>query len=277
MRVPLCSGLIWEEDPDPNEFSHDGRSLIRDVRAQSDPSIRMLAKCPTPEHADEIYSIGMERVAYSLAELLELPVLPTHLEEVDGRLSSLHRRVVPALSWKQLSKRTNLKMATNVVNEETWAASAMFDVWIANVDRRPVNLLFEPVPAGVEPDQATGSHCWLIDHGHCGLFPGEKFRQGAADTEFPDLATCATGQIWDKAEEVIARLMPEAYRRALTNLQGSPRKNLLDAIRSIGDDAIDSAVVEVPDGYMTEGEREATAAFLKGRRDRLDTVLNTYW
>jgi hypothetical protein len=277
MRVPLCSGLAWEDDPDPNEFSHNGRSLMRDVRAESDPSIRMVAKCPTAEHSDEIYSIGMERVAYTLAELLDLPVLPTHLEEVDGRLSSLHRRVVPALSWKQLSKRTDLRMATNVVNNGKWAAAAMFDVWIANVDRRPVNLLFEPVPTGVEPGQATGSHCWLIDHGHCGLFPGEKFIEGAGNTEFPDLAVCATGRIWDKAEEVIPLLMPAAYRRALSDLEKAPRTKLLDAIRSIGDDSIDNAVDEVPDGYMTAGEREATIAFLKGRRDRLDTVLNTYW
>ena len=64
--------------------------------------------------------------------------------------------------------------------------------------------------------------------------------------------------------------MPVEYRLALKrNPRTAARNEPLDAVRSLSDDSMRSAVDEVPVGYMEEAEREKTIAFLEGRRDRL--------
>ena len=270
MRVPLESGCEWEVDPAGNEHAHGGRTICQDLRDKADPKRRVMAKRPQPEFRTEIYSIAMERVAYSLAVMLDLPVPATHLEILDGHLVSVQRPrnecavLAPAI-------RTDAEQRDN---EAVYAAAALFDVWLANIDRRDVNLLFEPEPPNATPGRAVGSRCWLIDHG---LWPANRTDAGLAHDVVPDDPGEISGEIRPEAERQIATLMPAPYRLALKNLHGPPREQLLDAIRSVGDDDLRHAVEEVPDGYMSKAERDATVAFLKGRRSRLSTVLIEYW
>ncbi|RKQ90457.1 hypothetical protein C8N24_0260 [Solirubrobacter pauli] len=265
--------MQWEEDPRGNGNSHDGRTIRRHMRSETDPNVMAIVKRPKPEYMPaEMYSIGMERVGYHLGTLLDLPVPKTWLDTVDGHPSSVHDFVPNARSWIQIGGAP--LMRDNVTNQDTYAMAAMFDVWLANMDRRVVNFLFEPLPEGTRPGIAKGSRLWLIDHGYCGLWPAGKT---VGDPAAPLIPTTLTGVLPDPQENTIAALMPAEYRMALKNSQGPDRALLLDRIRSVGDDAVDAAINEVPDDYMTPAEREATAVFLKSRRDTLDTVLISNW
>lgn len=270
----LISGLDWVEDPDGNANSHDGRTIRKDLRDRSDHAIRAIAKRPNDQSAHEIYSIGMERVAYTLARALDLPVMETFLEEYQGQPHSIQLRIPNSRSWIQAGSAP--MMTTDIQNLAVYAKAALFDIWMANTDRRDVNLLFEPMPPGTTPGKATSCRLWLIDHGQCGLWPADKF-VGLQAHAIPDSPSGMDGEIRPEAEGRIAGLMPVEYRMALRNCQGPDRDQLLDAVRSVGDDAIQHAVMEVPDAYLSNGQREATVAFLQSRLSRLGSVLETYW
>jgi hypothetical protein len=81
MALALESGADWEDDPVGNANSHDGRTIRRDMRDKSDSTLIAIVKRPQPQHATvENYSVGMERVTYTLGDQLELPVPETWLE-----------------------------------------------------------------------------------------------------------------------------------------------------------------------------------------------------
>lgn len=242
------------------------------MRAQDDSSILAIVKRPKSEHAHtENYSIGMERVAYVLGTQLGLPIPDTWLDEVDGHPSSVQRRIPHARSWRQLGAA----MRSNIKNADLWPLAALFDVWTGNTDRRDVNLLFEPIPSGATPGMARGSSMWLIDHGQCGLWPADKFgRDPAAIADDPAVVS---EHLIERGEQVIGALMPAEYRGSLKQTLGDARTVLLDRIRGIGDDAIESAVQEVPEEFFSPGRAAASVAYLKARRGVLDTVLDQYW
>lgn len=153
------------------------------MRAKDQPTRLAIAKRPKPGLAQEIYSLGMERIGYALGELLELPVLETYFEVVDGFPSSLQRRLPHGVSWRQL--QCFPLMLENVVNGNTYAKAALFDVWLGNIDRTDINLLFDPDPPGVGRAGATGCRMYLIDHGCCGLWPATKFDPKCDPTDIP--------------------------------------------------------------------------------------------
>ncbi len=273
VSLPLRSGVQWVPDPEGNANSHDGRTIRRDMRARDDKQTIAIAKRPRPEFlAAEMYSIGMERVCFTLASMLGLPVPETWLETVDGHPSSVQRRIPHARSWLQLQAL----MKSNIENADLMPLAALFDVWTANLDRRNVNLLFEPVPSGATPGKAHGSRMWLIDHGQCGLWPAVKFDLARRPEEFPKVSE-VSATLEPRAEAVIGALMPPEYRMALKNTQGDARQSLLDRIHHIKDDALQNAVTEVPEEYIAADRADATLAFLKARRDALDRVASQYW
>ncbi|HEX8082670.1 MAG TPA: hypothetical protein VF529_00160 [Solirubrobacteraceae bacterium] len=274
MPIPLQSGYEWEEDPKGNLVAHTGRTHRRDMRAKTDETQIAVVKRAAAGNPVERYSIGMERVAFRLGQFLGLPIPETYLEPVDGHPSSVQRRVEPARSWLQLDSAPAMKL--DFVNEDMWPLGVLFDVWTGNTDRRRENFLFEPVPEGRTPGTAAGSRVWLIDHGQCGLWPGDKFAGNPADSILDD-PTQISEVLIDAAEQRIAALMPPEYRMAFKNVQGEGRVALLDRVRSVGDDAIDEVMDEIPVEYMTKGQADATAAFLKARRDAIDNVIATYW
>jgi len=274
MTVALQSGHEWEDDPAGEAHAHGGRTIRRDMRSRTDPSKLVIVKRPKPLHPVEIYCIGMERVAYCLADHLGLPVPAVHLDPVDGHHSSVQDRILNGRTWMQLPCAPG--MAANIVGQDQWPLAVLFDVWMANTDRRDMNLLFEPIPAGKAPGRATGCKMWLIDQGQCGLWPGDKLQNGHAN-EIPEGAGVVNGELREQAEIRIYELMPVEYRRTLKNLHGPARKSLLDRIRSVGDDVIEHAMCEVPEAYISNDQGEATVSFLKGRRDRLDKVVEARW
>ena len=184
-RVPVSiqSGLDWVEDPEGNANSHDGRTVRYDVKARSDRSIRAIAKRPKDQFPVEIYSIAMERVAYVLADALGLPVMETYLEEYRGSPCSIQLRVPECRSWRQAGAAPMMK--NTIHNADVYALSALFDVWLANTDRRDVNLVFEPMPPGTIPGRASACRLWLIDHGQCGLWPAGKLAEGRDSDAIP--------------------------------------------------------------------------------------------
>jgi len=244
--------------------------------ADGDPSRRVLAKRPAANSDPvEIYSIGMERVAYLLACELGLPVPWVHLEDVDGYPSSVQERILNSRSLLQLGSAP--MMASEIRNRDIWPLAALFDVWMANTDRRAVNLLMETHPRGSAATAAKGCSCWLIDHGQCGLWPADKL-PGRRPEQIPDDAGQIEGAALRREGELaIAERMDPRYRMSLKHTQGPARTALLDQVRGVGDDAIEQAVRGVPAGYISKGQADATVAFLKGRRDALDTVLDEYW
>lgn len=273
---PLESGCEWEEDPVGNANSHDGRTVRRDLRSKTGPTRLVIAKRPKPEIPAEIYSIGMERIAYSLGTLLGLPIPETYLETFEGEHYSLQRRITESLSWRQAQSFP--QMRANVSNADLYAKASLFDVWLANIDRRDVNLLFEAEPDGEKCANARSCRLWLIDHGLCGLWTAAKWTpEGADPTAIITDPAVLHGLLHPRAEQVIHDVMPNAYRLPLLETRDD-RVLLLDAIRQVVDDnAISKAVQEVPEHFMAGNLRAATEAFLKARRDRLDEVLDHYW
>jgi hypothetical protein len=215
----------------------------------------------------------MERIGYRLGTLLGLPVPETYLETYDGDLCCIQRRVIECVSFRQLGL---LAMRANVSNASLYAKAALFDVLLANIDRRDVNLLFEPV--GGKCSKALKCRFWLIDHGHCGLWPAVKFMPDGDPVAMPTDPGQIDGLLHPRAEQIIRELMPDPYRAALVHASGDHLSALLDDIRQVVDDgAIDTAVQEVPEQFMEGNLRAATGALFKTRRDRLDEVLDRYW
>jgi hypothetical protein len=247
--------------------------VIRFMRAVGSPSTRAVVKSTAVPK--RIYAIGMERVAYRLAAGLGLPVPATHLETVEGLLCSVQIRVL-GRSWQTVQGVP--LMRDNVANRNLWPLAAVFDVWMANTDRNPGNLLFEPDPPGAKPALATGSWSWLIDHGQCGLWPAWKLDSTRHPDDIPDaVAAITTGECISVAETAIRNNMALALRTSLLSASPSERRALLDRIDGIGDDAIREAVQEVPAGYFTKEQADTLEAFLKVRRSAADTVLRRYW
>lgn len=277
MPLPLHSGADWEPDPQPNTNSHEGRTDQQDMRDKNDFSRIAVVKRPKPQYATvENYSIGMERASYTLARQLDLPVPETWLDNVNGFDCSVQRRVPHSRTWRQVEGGVP-QMRTSIENKDVFPLAALFDIWMANTDRRDNNLLLEALPEGSTPGRARSSRLWLIDHGQCGLWPANQFDLSRDAEDIPTDPADAQPLLVENAEKYISTQMPPEYRMAVKNSQGDDRQVLLDQIRSIEDDDIRGAVNEVPEEYISADRKEATVAFLKGRRDALDTVLNTYW
>lgn len=273
--VPLQSGLEWEEDPVGSAADHGGRTITWDIRATDDPLVRAVAKRPKPGRPQEMYSVGMERVAYHLGAILGIRIPGTHLEIVGGHRASVQMRVRNARSWVSLDWAPSMR--DNITDTELWPLAGMFDVWMGNTDRRSVNLLFEPLPPGATPGQARGCQTWFIDHGQCGLWPAWKIDAGRGPYDIPDDPQDVRGELSPEGEVAIGERMEPEYRMALKHCTGDARQQCLDRVRAIDDDAIDQAIEEVPEDYFSAGRARATAQLLKARRDALDTVLSQYW
>ena len=276
MVAKLTSGEEWEDDPQNNVHTPDGRSELLHVRAKANPQRRALAKRPAAAYATEIYGNGMERVAYTLGSALGLPIPGTYLEEVLGHPSTVQDRVPNARTHHQVG--TAPMMASNVTNLQSIGGLAvLFDIWMANTDRHANNLLYEPMPDGAKPGKAIGSKLWLIDHGQCGLFPAWKWDANRDPHDIPLDIADVRGELIPAAEDKIRSLMPKMYRQAFVLLDDAARQPLLDAIRNVEDDAIDQAVNEIPAAYFTTQQATTTASFLKARRDVIDKVVTTNW
>ena len=272
MAVDAWSDVEWEVDPEDNGVMADGMMESVEMRAVGDPERRVLAKFV--QAPGTTYSLGMERVGYTLGVHLGLPIPETQLAVIDGRPASVQRLIRFARTFRSLKSAP--MMGEDIVNADVFARAGVFDIWMANTDRRDANFLFEALPPGKMPAHATSCQCWLIDHGQCGLWPANKF-EGRDPADIPNSETDAGYVLWDRAEQRIAELMPVTYRKALRTGLASKRQLLLDGIHGVTNDVIEHAVSEVPESFFTRGQAQATVAFLQDRRDNLCKVIGQFW
>ena len=251
-----------------------GRTTHRWVRSTNDKAVCALFKSAPPDSGRETYSIGMEAVAYQLGVHLGLPIPETVLATVGGLDGALVELVRGQRDWQTADAAPMLK--THINNLDCFPVGVVFDIWIANLDRKAQHLLVQPLPPGVRPAIAQDARVLLIDHGVSGLWFPSKFAEGLTldDTEKVDVGD---GSLLASREEAGRRIMPAEYRSAFTGLGKEERQPVLDAIREIPDDLIDGVLGSVPGAYMTDVETENTSALLKARRNRIDTLSEGYW
>jgi hypothetical protein len=267
--VPVVSGRAWEEFPGQHHLQGVGSTpklWLRDADRRSTQAVFKYAN----DEADrnEMYALGFERVAYRLAEVLGLPVPDTHLESFDG-----HRGVIqvmrPNIEWsRNWNQAKQLAMFATIENEDLWPLCVAFDLWIANVDRAPRNLVFEPVPPDKKPTLAASCVSVLPDHGHAGLHPPGKFGVG----DVAQVAFDACGRTIHDANVRLRELMPDEYVESFTQASAADVRAVLDQIRAVPDDAIRAACQDVASPYFNAQTRNATFGLLKARRDAVDTL-----
>lgn len=266
------SGYSWEDDPAHQGSDGPGMNPRKTVRAKGHSEVTAIAKFPPRQHPEDIYGIGMERVASRLGKLLKVPVPEVWLEEVDGQPAAVVRRIPQVVAWVLASPDVRKK----IQSKDDWPISVVFDVWIANYDRWPRNLLFQPLPEGTHFSSAASYRLWLIDHGLTGLLWAQKFdlSLGARDIEHVDVGQ---GDMLESQEKTARAAMPREYKDSFWSLEQHDRAQVLDRVRKVPDDEIDQIIDEIPDAYMNGLLRENTKALLKGRRDRIDSLMGQYW
>jgi hypothetical protein len=216
----------------------------------------------------------MEWVAWKLGTDLGVPIPRVWLEDFNGQPAAVIERIENQRDWRTGDAAPMLK--SKIGNEDCWPISVAFDVWIANSDREPRHILLQPDPPNDRIAVARGCRVWFIDHGVSGLWFPSKFDPalGLDDTEKVEVGD---GTMHERAERAARAVMPKEIRNALLGLEDEPKSAVLDCVRAMTDDQIDQTVEAVPAVYMTAQESEKTAALLKARRDRIDTLVSGYW
>lgn len=271
MVEPIDSGRQWEADPRPNVVS-EGRSVRTWVRDPSDASVRALFKRPNPGSAEpgEIYSMGMERVAYVLGAKLGLPLPRVCLEEYEGHPGSLQWRIHNSRNWQHAPACPMLM--TEIINERQLSLAFMFDVWMANTDRFDRNLLAQSDPSDKAPKYATKCKFWLIDHGCTALWFPSKFDRGLTGRSVEEVVV-TDGTMIEEVQRAVVGFMPPLLRRACHGLSPEDRDQLvLDPISAITDNDLEEAIADVPTEFMTDEAKELTGELLKARRDRAEQL-----
>jgi hypothetical protein len=223
------------------------------------------------DHSDRtaMYSLGFERIAYRLGEVLGLPVPDTHLETFERR-HGVVQVLRPNRDWScPWQRASQMAMFAAIENRDLWPLCVAFDLWIANVDRNHRNLVFEPVPPEKKPMLAASCVMWLPDHGHAGLYPPGKF---GGPTDVAQVAFDGAGRMTDAAEGRLRDVMPPEYRASFTQLGAADARAALDQIRAVPDDEIRAAVQDVASPYFNAHVRDLTFRLLKARRDAVDTL-----
>src|SRR4051794_6742274 len=98
--MSVASGHTWETDPEGNRLASGGRTRRTWVRS-SDRSVRAIVKQHPSLVSWEVYSIGMERVAYVLGDSLGLAVPTVWLEDVGGTPSAVVEHIPNTRTWQQ--------------------------------------------------------------------------------------------------------------------------------------------------------------------------------
>jgi hypothetical protein len=265
--VPLVSGREWEDLPGNREVIDPARSRLRWLRDRDDHAYLTMFKRPPAEAAlREIYSIALDRVGYVLGESLDLPVVPVHLESVAGEPGALVLDLRNQCSWLQFEKE---RKQGRLANTEIIPLCVAFDIWLANYDRAKKNILLQPQPPELAWESCPNYRLVLIDYGQAGLWPVAKM--GLEKDEVPEAAQVRLDGKTVR-EALIVDRMPGAYWSAYRGLVAADREAINARIRAISDDLIVATLEEVPEPFMTAGERDRTIELLKARRDRVDDL-----
>lgn len=277
MNVPLpagpASGSSWRPVPGdkPVDGPHANRSRLLHQLGNPERVGRFKYLRPgTPPV--ELYTLGIEWVAYALGTVLGVPVAPIYLERYSGIAGALSPLVPNSLSWFLFREAKH--PSRPVVNLDDVPLSVVFDIWIANCDRWEKNLLVQSEPADVLLPEAKQHRIWLIDHGTSMLWPPVKF--GLCD-DGSNLGDAVVGNGDTQAERFIRERIldgpsTKGYWAAFANLSPDDRQGLYRRVQAVDDSTIERAVRMVPGAYMTGQLVELTVQQLKTRRDRVDVL-----
>jgi hypothetical protein len=220
----------------------------------------------------ELYTLGCEWIAFSLGTSLGVPVAPVYLESYSGIAGALSPQIPDSMNWQAFQEQGH--KPREIVNHEVLPLCVVFDIWIANCDRWPRNLLIQSASPGISVGSATTLKFWLIDHGVSLLWPPVKF--GLKD-DGSDLAKAVIDSGTTQAEQAIRRRIvqskiTEGYWASLRDASEDDRQALYSRVREISDSTIEKAVRQVPGAYMPQPLLDLTMQQIKARRDRVDEL-----
>lgn len=269
-NLPLESGRQWAQI---QQVAPDATNRGYWVQDPADPRVRAYFKYLNPMKplVSGMYSLGVERVAYSLAEDIAIPVPETYLEELQGEHGVVVLRA-PGSLWYTVEGDL-VDRSLTFADRDMWTLYMAFDVLLGNFDRHSRNIFVEwDPPTRRKPVEGEQCVLHLIDFGWAGLWPPYKFGANlrAADLEQLD----PRADVLDEYVTAMRNNMPPGYRTQFAFRGTEERTEVVEILSGISDDAIESAVQEVPDVYMTPAARDLTVELLCGRRDRLDSLLD---
>jgi hypothetical protein len=118
-----------------------------------------------------MYSFGIERVAYVLANKLNLPVPDVHLDEMDGS-PGVASIALPGPQWASLDAATLDR--TTIENRTELPLCLAFDVLIGNPDRQGGNILLDYGSASPSVAETTSARISFMEFGLAGQWPPAK-------------------------------------------------------------------------------------------------------
>ena len=201
-----------------------------------------------------MYSIGMERVATSLAGLVDIPTPEVFLEGFNSKQGALAVRV-GGKAWEDVA--SDVAAEVEIIDRASFPLYVAFDLFLANIDRHEGNVLLDWDPPNRPPGKGEACRSWLIDFGFSGLWHPSKF--GAASTTEVDPTTARLTQTY---VDLFRSRMPSGFRTALYTCD---RRAVVDSLQRITEDDIAAAVHEVPVDYISAEEGELTIRLLVSR------------
>jgi hypothetical protein len=270
LAIPLTSGRPWERIANADVPTATNKGY--QVWDADDHDVRGYFKYPdlSKPNKSSLYSLGIERVAFVLAQKLDLPVAEIYLEDVGGETGIVSTKV-PGNLWSAIDE--DQFNHVTLADSDRYTLYLAFDVLVANHDRHDGNIFVEwNAPLRRRPVEGEQCALWLIDYGWSGLWPVYKFGKnlGAADLE--NMSPSA-----DLEREFVQAIFyntPVQIRQRVALRGSDERREALEILRGITDDDIEAAVDDVRGTYMTERAAEITSEFLRGRLARVDTLMD---
>jgi hypothetical protein len=202
---------------------------------------------------------GNERIAYELAEMLDLPVMPVQFYRHLG-LKGHIRWAVPYTSsnWSflEVGMRRNIPRYFN--DPEVLVRMFVFDVWTCNHDRHEGNVLYTVSPSRSKHD------IFLIDH-DLALYGTER-KWHRFDYRH---------HLWFQAEPFLRLIEVGRLVKSYETLRPT-----VEAVTGIPDEVVDAivdGVHEVEDGtYLSSREAWVIKKMLRLRKDRLESMFREW-
>jgi hypothetical protein len=233
---------------------------------QDDASALGWFKFPSAHQHASPYSIAADWIASRLAAGIGLPVPEAYLETIGGENGLVSRRLT-GIKWKDADDDTQRR--TRLLNRDAVPVLMAFDVLVACPDRHGGNvwLQFEPPAAQQSPDDRRGV-IWFFDYGHSCLWPPWKLDDRLRATDLESIP--ANAQWTAQALAEFRQLLPPQLRTAWVT---ADRAEVLDEIRRISEDDIETAVASVSTDYLTSRAADVTKDFLIDRLRSIDTLV----
>jgi hypothetical protein len=223
-------------------------------------NLRYVIKFKNDRHGTK--ELVNEYIAYHLARLLSLPVVPyKRMYIVKNKIRPINKllkkQFEPGNQYASLyiANCTGLPYplpsVENIKNPHDLAGMIVFDHWIDNASRDYKNILFESLSRG-------RYHIHMIDHGSC--FPGgydwtaEKLKNGR-------------GHVHDTV----------VYEWAMTFLKNRQLTSFIDRIQSLSDQTINKVIHSLPSDWdVSKEEKDAFISFLAKQKKRLPDLVSQF-